>query len=174
MNNIETKRLTLERINMQHCTQEYLNWLNDPEVYKYLETRGNQTMGDLKEFVSNIINSNTLMWAILVKETGKHIGNIKLDPYNKKHRYAEFGILMGNKEQWGKGYAKEATNAIINTFFSPPFSLRKINLGLVSENVSALNLYKNLGFEVEGIYKKHVIYDRHVFDIIRMAIFNPT
>ena len=34
-------------------------------------------------------------------------------------------------------------------------------------------LYQKLGFEVEGIYKKHGKYQGKYCDIIRMALFNP-
>jgi RimJ/RimL family protein N-acetyltransferase len=51
-------------------------------------------------------------------------------------------------------------------------NLRKINLGVVIENTSAYNLYKNIGFELEGIFKEHGLYQGKYCDIARMAIFN--
>ena len=96
----------------------------------------------------------TFFLAIHIKESGKHIGNIKIDPINSKHAYGEYGILMGDKGEWGKGYAFEASKTIIDFSFNT-LALRKINLGVVSENFGALHLYKKLGFIEDGVYKNH-------------------
>jgi ribosomal-protein-alanine N-acetyltransferase len=169
---LETNRLILEPLSLSHCTDKYLDWLNDSEVYKYLETRGNQTRETLKDFIEKQIGGETAIWAISIKENASHIGNIKVDPINWKHGFGEYGILMGDKEQWGKGYAKEASQAVIDYFFETK-QLRKINLGVVKDNKPAVKLYENMGFKTEGLYINHVVYDGVYHDILRMALFNP-
>lgn len=170
---LTTSRLLLKPISEEHKTTHYLNWLNDEDVYKYLETRGNYTIEMLDSFIKEQISKNVYMWGIHIKDTDKHIGNIKIDPINLKHQFGEYGILVGDKEEWGKGYAREASEVVIRYFFDEELLLRKINLGVVSSNTAAINLYKNIGFQIEGTLKKHVIYDGVYHDIIRMAIFNP-
>lgn len=169
---LETNRLLLVPLDMTHCTERYLSWLNDPETYKYLETRGNQTIALLEAFIRQQQERRVYIWAITIKENGKHIGNIKIDPINKKHGFAEYGILMGDKSEWGKGYAKEASMRVIDFFFEGENALRKINLGVVKTNIAAVKLYESLGFELEGIFKEHVNYDGVYHDILRMALFN--
>jgi RimJ/RimL family protein N-acetyltransferase len=168
----ETERLILEPIGMEHCTATYLSWLNDPEVYRWLETRGSQTMPKLQKYIQQQVKNKTYMWAIKVKSSSTHIGNIKIDPINKIHSLGEFGILMGDKTEWGKGYAREASLEIMNYFFKKKQPLRKITLGVVDQNKAAVKLYKNLGFGIEGIYKDHVCYDGSFYTILRMAKFN--
>lgn len=169
---ITTNRLLLEPLGLNHCTEKYLGWLNDPSVYAYLETRGNQTLELLKAFIEKQVNNKIYIWAVTIKDGKQHIGNIKIDPINSIHGFGEYGILMGDKEQWGKGYAKEASLAVINYFFEIK-KLRKINLGVVKDNIAAVKLYQNMGFEIEGVFKKQVVYDGVYHDIIRMALFNP-
>ena len=170
---LNTQRLILEPICLEHNSETYLSWLNDPEVYKWLETRGSQTFSMLEEYIKQQMRNETYMWAIKIKNLDKHIGNIKIDPINYKHSLGEFGILMGDKNEWGKGYANEASKAVMDYFFEKEKPLRKITLGVVEENKAALKLYKNLGFEVEGKYKDHVCYDGKYYNILRMAKFNP-
>lgn len=170
---LESERLILEPISNELCTETYLNWLNDPEVYRWLETRGSQTMPMLKDYIDQQLSNKTYMWAIKIKSINKHIGNIKVDPINIKHSLGEFGILMGDKTEWGKGFAKEASLKIMNYFFNKPEPLRKITLGVVDQNKAAVRLYENLGFEVEGLYKDHVCYEGKYYSILRMAKFNP-
>ena len=169
---LETERLIIEPISLEHCTETYLGWLNDPEVYRWLETRGSQTMSMLKEYIDQQVTNGTYMWAIKIKNCNKHIGNIKVDPINFKHSLGEFGILMGDKAEWGKGYAKEASQVIMDYFFEKQKPLRKITLGVVEQNKAAVKLYENLGFEVEGMYKDHVCYENKYYTILRMAKFN--
>ena len=169
---IETKRLILVPMHSGFANPAYLSWLNDPEVNKYLEVKKENTMNELIAYVEDMVKARIHFWGIVIRENNKHIGNIKIDPINTKHLYAEYGIMMGDKEEWGKGYAKEASKAIVDFCFES-LKLRKVNLGVVKENEAAVNLYKKLGFIVEGEFKKHVLVENKPKDIIRMAIFNP-
>lgn len=169
---LQTERLILKPFSVDLINEHYRDWLNDFEVYKFLETRGNYTMEMLKEYVENCIEQKIQIWSIHLKGNEKHIGNIKIDPINIKHGYGEYGILLGDKSEWGKGFGKEASKCVIDYFFYEKFKLRKITLGVLTENASALSLYRNLGFVIEGVYKKHVKYDDEYHDIIRMALFN--
>lgn len=173
MRSLESNRLILNPISKLHITNEYVSWLNDKSVYEFLETRGNYTKEMLASFVEEQISHNVYMWGIHIKENNKHIGNIKIDPINITHGYGEYGILIGDKQEWGKGYAKEASELVIDYFFKEELILRKITLGVVAANINAINLYKKIGFVIEGEYKKHVKYDEKYYDIIRMGIFNP-
>jgi RimJ/RimL family protein N-acetyltransferase len=148
--------------------------MNDAEVNQFLESGGNYTIEQLEAYLKSVVEKeNMFFWAIHIKENDEHIGNIKIDPINKKHGHGEYGILMGAKEYWGKGYAKEASLTIIDYCFNET-GLRKMTLGVVEKNIAAVELYKKLGFEVEGVYKKHGIYNGEYCDIFRMALFNPS
>ena len=51
---LETERLKLEPISIKFCSNKYVNWLNDPEIYQYLDNGGNYTYNSL--FVTRIYN----------------------------------------------------------------------------------------------------------------------
>lgn len=169
---LETNRLILKPLSLAHCSQDYVGWLNDKEVYLYLETGGDYTRDKLEEYLRDVEKNDILFWGIHIKENDLHIGNIKIDPINKKHGLGEYGIMMGRKTEWGKGYAKEASKKVIDFCFHN-LDLRKITLGVVSDNLSAVSLYLKLGFIQEGVLKKHGQYSGKYCDIIRMALFNP-
>ncbi len=168
---IETERLVLKPLSLDHLTQQYVDWLNDKEVYKYLETGGDYTIELLSDYLTDVVNKDIYFWAIHLKNNNTHIGNIKIDPVNTRHNFAEYGIMMGEKGEWGKGYAKEASKEVISHCFKN-LNIRKINLGVVAENEVAYHMYKKLGFAVEGILKAHGMYFGKYCDIIRMALFN--
>jgi len=106
----------------------------------------------------------------VIKETDKHIGNIKIDPIDSKHGYGEYGIMMGDKGSWGQGFAKEASKKVLMYCFET-LKLRKVNLGVLKDNFRAVKLYEALGFKKEGVFKEHKIHEGILYDEIRMALF---
>jgi [ribosomal protein S5]-alanine N-acetyltransferase len=164
--------LELQPISQQFATATYLSWLNDSDVNKYLDIPKENNLADLIEYIKEVEEKKIYMWAILLKNGNKHIGNIKIDPVDTKHRYGEYGILLGDKEEWGKGYAKEATTTVINYCFDS-LNLRKVNLGVVENNTAAVALYEKLGFIHEGVDRFQRLYDDEYCHVIRMAAFNP-
>jgi len=168
---LESERLLLEPLSINHLSQDYLNWLNDPEVINYLELEKGYTIEQLEKYIQAVYKKNILFWAIIVKQTNKHIGNIKIDPVSVKHGLCEYGILLGDKREWGKGFAKEASLTVIDYCFNT-LNLRKMTLGVVENNVNAVVLYKKIGFNIEGVYKDHCFYENKCCNVLRMAMFN--
>jgi [ribosomal protein S5]-alanine N-acetyltransferase len=172
VDHLESIRLYYRPLSMAHLSDRYVSWLNNPNVNRYLETGGDQTIDTLKQYLMDVEKKNMLFWGIHLKNDDAHIGNIKIDPINRRHGLGEYGILMGEENQWGKGYAKEASIRIINYCFEVQ-KLRKITLGVVAKNDAAVQLYKSLEFQIEGVYKRHGFYDGQYLDVLRMALFNP-
>lgn len=168
---LETDRLLLKPMDTKFISKSYLQWMNDEDVCKFLETSIPYSEFELQDYVNSMIAKKIFFWAITIKHNDLHIGNIKIDPINYKHKSGEYGILMGDRNNWGKGYAKEASKVVIDYCFNV-IGLRKITLGVIEDNVAAVKLYKSLGFDEEGIYSMHGIYGGKYCDAIRMAIFN--
>lgn len=166
--NLETERLSLRRLSLQeHLSETYVDWLNDVDVYKYLETGGNYTLSQLKTYLQEQEKKDIFFWAIHLKNSDKHIGNIKIDPIDNDKNSGEYGIMMGDKGEWGKGYAKEASICVINYCFEV-LKLSQITLGVIEKNVGALKLYENMGFEIEGIIENKGVYAEELCNSIRM------
>jgi ribosomal-protein-alanine N-acetyltransferase len=168
---LESDRLLCVPLSLAHLSKEYVGWLNNPVIFKYLDNGGNYTLDTLRNYLSEVEKKDILFWAIHLKINNKHIGNIKIDPVNLKHGWGEYGIMMGDMNQWGKGYAFEASSMIINYCFQT-LNLRKINLGVIEENVKAVDLYKRLGFTIEGVFKDHIYHNSKYLNSLRMALFN--
>jgi RimJ/RimL family protein N-acetyltransferase len=134
---------------------------------------GDYTIKMLENYIKNLIINKKYFWVIKIKDSNKHIGNIKIDPIDFYNGFAELGIMIGAKEEWGKGYAQEAINLVIDYCFNN-LKIRKINLGVLSENLAAVKLYLRIGFVIEGTLKYQVKFNDKYIDTIKMAIFNPT
>jgi ribosomal-protein-alanine N-acetyltransferase len=172
---IYTERLVLKSITIEDCSDKYVSWLNDVDVNKYLEfSFQKQDMDELILFVNSVAQKpNVVFLSIRLKLNNKHIGNIKIDKISQNHLTGEYGIMMGDKSEWGNGYAKEASIAIIDFCFNK-LKLQKLNLGVINGNTHAIKLYESLGFVTEGIIRKN-FYEKVSKcweDEIRMGLIN--
>jgi [ribosomal protein S5]-alanine N-acetyltransferase len=131
--------------------ERYLGWLNDPEVTRYTETGVfPSTAGDLERYYRNVANSKSdVMFAIVHKRSGRHVGNVKLGSIHWIHRTATMGILIGEKAFWGKGVGLEATQLMAGYGFER-LNLHRINLGVFAEHQAAVRCYERAGFKIEG------------------------
>jgi len=166
---IEGERIYLKSLTEKNATRKYCQWLNDPEVNKYLETR-KATILQLKKYIKEKNqNPNCLFLGIFFKENNEHIGNVKLEPIDFKERKATIGILIGNKNYWGKGIGTEATKLLVDYAFKK-LKLKEVNLGVISENKAAIKVYKKAGFKIDKIEKKSIRHGKKLFDKILMSI----
>jgi len=166
---LESERLIFRRLSAKHISTDYVNWINDSEVNMYLETRGNYTIDLLKSYIEEQYKNEVYFWAIHIKESNKHIGNLKIDPINLNTNSGEYGILMGDKTNWGKGYAKEASLRIIKYCFEE-LKLAIITLGVIEDNVNAAFLYKKMGFTIDEVKKDVGIYNNKLRNSLRMSL----
>jgi len=166
---LESERLIYKRLSCEHVTDTYVSWINDPEINKYLETRGNYNLDLLKAYIDEQYKKEIYFWAIHLKGSKKHIGNIKIDPINLKTNSGEYGILMGDKINWGKGYAKEASLTIIKYCFEE-LKLSKITLGVIEDNINAVLLYKKMGFNIDEVKPNVGTYNNKKSNALRMSL----
>lgn len=166
-----SERLLLKRLTIEHLSDKYVGWLNDIEVNKYLETRGDYTIKRLESFLVEQEKKNIYFWAIHLQDTLEHIGNIKIDPINLDDKSGEYGILMGSKKHWGKGYAKEASQIVIDFCFKTLY-FKKITLGVIENNLSAVLLYNKLGFRTVELFNDYGIYNGSHCNLLRMELNN--
>lgn len=166
---IDGEKIYLKNLDEKNATQEYCDWLNDSEVNKYLETK-EATIDELKQYIHDKNNNpNCLFLGIFLKENNKHVGNIKLEPIEFEEKKATLGILIGNKNYWGRGIGTEATKLLVNYAFNT-LDLKEVNLGVISENKAAIEVYKNAGFKIDMINKKSTRYGNKYYDGVVMSI----
>lgn len=153
---LEGDRIYLRRIRLDDVSKLYCSWMNDPEVNKYLESRFyRHSLKTLRNYVCDIRkDKNNAFFAIMLKNGNRHIGNIKLGPINIVHRFADIGIIIGEKDCWGKGYATDAIRLIVKYAFEK-LNLHKVTAGCYVPNKGSLGAFKKAGFIQEGVRKNH-------------------
>lgn len=168
---ISSQRLIYRTLNINDVTQCYVDWLNDPLVNRYLETRfKHQTLDACKSYVSDMFESPAQnLFGIYLRETGKHIGNTKLGFINPHHKRAQLSLFIGQKDCWGMGFATETIKTITSWGFTE-LGLEKIDAGCYDENLASLRAFLNSGYQVEGFYRKSVVIDERRIGSFWMSV----
>jgi [ribosomal protein S5]-alanine N-acetyltransferase len=154
---LRSDELILKELTSIYVTQQYIEWLNDFEVNKYLESRFiHQDKHTVKAFVGACQCSELhFLFGIFLQDNMKHIGNIKLGPINTHHNYAEIGLMIGDKDSWGKGFASKAVSMITQFGFNQ-LKLDKINAGCYENNIGSKKAFERSGYKVEGFLRGQV------------------
>ncbi len=155
-NTLNTEKIYLRKLTQNDATEEYCSWLNDNDVTQYLETHETNIDKLIKYINDKNGDINCILFGIFDINNGKHIGNIKLEPIDWKNKIAEVGIMIGNKDYWGKKVGYEALKLIIDYSFNK-FDISEIILGLHFQNSRALKLYLNLNFKIYEIIDNKII-----------------
>lgn len=164
-------KITLRQITLQDCTDSYVEWLNDPDVNQYLETRWNrQDIFTIEDFVkSQRDNGHSILFAIINNSTQYHIGNIKIGPINLHHHHADISYFIGDKNLWGKGIATEAIRLVCQFGFEE-IHLHRIEAGVYSDAVGSWKALEKNGFVREAIFRKQVLSKDGYMDVYRYGI----
>lgn len=167
---IEGERIYLRPVGELDATVEYVGWLNDPEVNQFLESRFTvHTKANLQEYIrKQSADPNTLFLAIVLKETGEHIGNIKLGPMDWHHGIGDIGIMIGDKKSWGKGFATEAIQLLEHYAFEV-LHLHKLTASAYEPNRGSTKAFLKAGFFEEGKRKEQVLFQGKYIDVVLLG-----
>ena len=170
---LEGERLYLRGVTPEDVTDAYVRWMNDPEVTRYLESRFfPHSKEGIRSFVESLQGDrDNAFFAIVLKEGDRHIGNIKLGPINWLHRLGEIGLMIGEKDTWGKGYAAEAIRLISDYAFRH-LNLHKVTAGCYGSNQGSARAFERAGFKVEGLRPQHFFCEGEYVDFILLGKVN--
>ena len=73
---------------------------------------------------------------------------------------AEVGIMIGETDFWGRGYAGEAWKAACNWLLDKDYGgIRKLEAGCARSNTAMLKIIQGSGFKQEGELLNHFLHD---------------
>lgn len=161
----------LRPLSLEDIDGNYACWLNDPEVNK-----GNShhvfpySRIMLEEYVkSSFVAKDALPLAIIEKGGDVHIGNITLSSIDYINRRTDWGIIIGEKDYWGKGYSKEAAYLLLKHAFES-LNMFRVYSGTTEKNIGAQKLMEGLGMIKEGVRRKHIYRNGEYHDIIEYGL----
>lgn len=91
----------------------FVVWLNDPEVTRTLLFYRPVTLAFERDWIERAAASDTdLVLGIALRRDDRLIGGAGLHRIDWRNRNAGFGIHIGEKALWGRGYGTEATRLV--------------------------------------------------------------
>lgn len=88
-----------------------------------------------------------------IEAENQYIGITWLYDINHRNQNATIGMLIGDKNFWGKGYGTDAIWALTRYAFDE-MNLRRINGYIVEYNKGSLRMVEKNGYKVEGCMRK--------------------
>jgi len=156
----------LEREDAPQC----VTWLNDPEVTRNLRAYLPLNLRAEEDFIASLYqNDQEITLGICLRETDQLLGGTGLHRIDHRSRHAAFGILIGEKTAWGKGYGPEATGLLVRYAFET-LNLNRVWLHVYEYNQRGLRAYEKAGFKHEGVLRQDHFCEGRYWDTIAMAI----
>ena len=152
----------------------FVRWMNDPDVIQFLlmssplsaamEEKWFENQLDRLPHQGQILAIEVLQW-----QDWLHIGNTGLHDVDPISRTAEFGIVIGEKTFWDKGYGTRATHLMLKHGFEN-LNLNRIFLTVFADNARAIKAYESAGFTREGILRQGIYKNGRYQDLILMSV----
>ncbi len=129
----------------------YQKWANDFEVMRTWAPGFPTVTYETQEarYGDSGKNHDWVNFTIYERADLRPIGRTFLYQINHFHRSAEFGILIGEKDCWNKGYGTETAILMLDYGFTG-LGLHNIMLWAVSYNERGLSAYRRAGFKEIG------------------------
>lgn len=149
-------------------------WRNDPELIAQLGASFRYINLDVDEawFESYMKNRNMVVRCAIIEE-GKDdiLGLVSLVSIDHMNQSAEFHIMIGSKENQGKGLGAFAVTQMLHHAFDN-LNLQRVELTVLEDNERARHLYEKTGFVQEGMkraakYKKGKFVNMLIYSILK-------
>ena len=145
-------------------------WINDQDVIQNLLNFRPMNLQGEEEFIDKVSRDpDLLVLGIALRSDDRLIGDVGLHRIGSRDRQAGFGILIGEKAEWNRGYGTEATRLIVRYGFEA-LNLHRIWLHVLEHNVRGQRAYEKVGFKVEGVLRQSAFRQGRYWDTVTMGI----
>lgn len=139
-------------------TDEYVAWLNDPEVVKYSNQRFvRHTLESCRRYCEGFAGTANLFVSVRSKADGAAIGTMTAYA-SLHHQTVDIGIMIGRRSVWGTGMGQGAWNILLNWFIDER-RVRKVTAGTMRCNAPMVKLMERSGMKLEAIRPQQELLD---------------
>lgn len=134
----------------------FVAWFNDANVLRHLDMRAPMSVAMEEGWFDRMLGTEgktNYHFVICLIADGRPIGTAGLHDIQERTGKAEFGIAIGETDEWGKGYGTDALNAICDFGFGE-LRLERIELRVYAENERGRRAYCKAGFLHEGTLRR--------------------
>jgi RimJ/RimL family protein N-acetyltransferase len=150
----------------------FVRWFADAETGRHLAVRAPFSEAMEEEWFKRVVEGQGekhYHFVICLVGDGRPIGAADLRDLDLENGAAAFGISIGEKGEWNKGYGTDALRAICDFGFGQ-LRLERIWLDVYEPNARARRSYEKAGFTLEGTLRHGHFADGEFVDVMRMAL----
>lgn len=152
--------------------ERFVRWFADAETTAYLGARSPFSRAMEERWFDQMLEQQgkrSYHFVICLLDDDRPIGTAGFHEANLEDGSAVFGISIGEKEEWNRGYGTDALRAICDFGFGQ-LRLERIALDVYAGNDRARRSYEKAGFSREGTLR-HGHFSRGAFhDVERMSL----
>jgi RimJ/RimL family protein N-acetyltransferase len=146
-----------------------VEWFNDAEIRSRIASWRPMSLAAEEAFIEGLAKSDDFVFAVVLKDGDRFVGNTGLHQIDQKNRSGMFGIVLGDKSAWGRGIGTEVTRLMTGWAFDH-VNLNRVWLEVYDDNLRAVRVYEKVGYLHEGVLRQALWRDGEYKDVFRMAM----
>jgi len=151
---------------------KYLSWLRNKNNLKYSDNKYKTfNYKNLRKYFLSFDNKINFFFKICTIDN-LFIGTLTCYTH-KINKYANIGLLIGDKKYQGQGFGLDAWNSAISYLFKKK-KIRKISAGAMHNNLPMKRIFIKSGMKFEARFKKHVAFRKKYIDVVYYSIFKSS
>lgn len=172
MSIIYGKRIRLRAVEREDVAKFHA-WVNDPEVTRGLLLNLPLSMWDEEDWFAGLSRRDPAERPLAIDirkgRAWKLVGNCGVHGVSWMNRSCELGILIGEKDEWNKGYGAEAMTLLLKHGFET-LNMNRVYLQVYDDNIRAVRSYEKAGFVLEGRQRQAVYKNGKYEDVLFMSV----
>ncbi len=141
-------------------------WMNDPEVWRFMDYERLPSLLDVKE---DIQRSRADGHPFTIVAEQRPVGRIGLNNFGGRDRRCAFYMFIGEPAFWGRGYARDAVMALLGYAFDR-WDLHLVELWTLADNSRAIAMYRKCGFMAEATLRERSYKEGEWVDHVHMSV----
>jgi RimJ/RimL family protein N-acetyltransferase len=154
-------------------TKLWQSWDVDSEIQAYMPEPMNEPQDITKQYkyIKECEEEEDGYYWSIEEKTGPTIGTVALTDINEHHKLALVGIVIGDKDYWGKGVATEVLATVIEFAFTEVGVVR-ISAETEAENVAVSKVLEKVGFIHDGTFPSARVKNGKRIEVKHYGIIN--
>lgn len=167
---IETNSYVLRAFKMSDA-KLWQQWDVDSDVQVFMPEPFNEVQ-DIEEQYKYIDECETdeegFYWSIETKD-GTTIGTVALTEFSDHHEVASLGIVIGDKNYWGKGVATEVITTLVGYAFEH-LNISRISAEVEEGNIPMMKVLEKVGFKQDGLFESVRVKNKNRINVRHFGI----
>ena len=150
----------------------FVRWFSDAETTRYLAMRAPFSKAMEEKWFDEMLarqGKEAYHFVICLLADERPIGTAGFHHVDYENGNAAFGISIGERGEWDRGYGTDALRAMCDFGFGE-LRLERIELDVYEPNRRARRSYEKAGFVTEGTLRHAHYSDGRHHDVLRMSL----